>query len=170
LIRISIPALFLLVASAVSAAAPVAASEWYVNMKYGFSVAYQREIFLPQGESADGRGQKFRSGDGKAIVSAYGQDATGNSTLVSFFNETLLDLSKGGGWKVTHKSIKGDTFILQGTNGAASFYKKVVFKQRARQFVIFEAVCDAAGSKSYESVISSMAGSIKILQAAGAGG
>ncbi|MCL1925620.1 MAG: hypothetical protein FWF95_00595 [Syntrophorhabdaceae bacterium] len=143
-------------------------SEWYVNMKYGFSVEYQKKFFLPQGEKTDGSGQNFRSMDGKAIVSVYGYDANEYPSLTSVFNETLQNLSNEG-WKVVHKSIKGDTFILQGTRETVIFYKKIVYNNKSRQFVNFEAVYDATKSKFYETAISSMAGSLKMLHIAGAG-
>lgn len=159
--------LFLSAAVTVRAAAQ-AEADWYVNMKYGFSFAYQKRLFFPQGETADGSGQNFRSRDGKAIVSVHGYDGKENSTLTSVFTETLQNLDNEG-WKIAHKSIKGDTFILQGARDTVFFYKKVVYKQKSRQFVSFEAGYDATKSKFYESVVSSMAGSLKILHAAGAG-
>ena len=143
-------------------------SEWYVNMKYSFSVEYQKKFFLPQGEKTDGSGQNFRSRDGKAIVSVYGYDGKEYPSLTSVFNETLQNLGNEG-WKIAYKSIKGDTFILQGARGSVIFYKKVVYNNKSRQFVNFEAVYDAEKSKFYESAISSMAGSLKTLHIAGAG-
>ena len=138
-----LPLLFI---SASVAAHAAQETGWYVNMKYGFSVMYQKNLFHPQGEAADGSGQHFRGMDGKAVVSAYGHDANENYNLTSVYNETLLNLDKEG-WKIAHKSIKGDTFILRGARDTVIFYKKVVYKQKNRQFVNFEAVYDASRGK-----------------------
>jgi hypothetical protein len=43
----------------------------YVNARFGFECDYPG-MFVPQGESDNGDGQKFKSKDGKATVSAYG--------------------------------------------------------------------------------------------------
>ena len=169
--KIFVVALLLVLLLPTAVAAQTAAkpeTDWYVNMKYGFSVEYQKKLFFPQRGKTDGNGQNFHSQDGKAIVSVHGYDGKEHLNLTSVYNETLLNLGKEG-WKIAHKSIKGDTFILRGANGAAIFYKKVVYKQQSRQFVNFEAVYDAKKSALYESAITSMAGSLKILQIAGAG-
>ena len=169
--KIFVAALFLallLPAAVMAQTAVEKETDWYVNMKYGFSVEYQKKLFIPQGEAAGGSGQNFRSRDGKAIVSVYGYESKEYPNLTSVFNETLLNLGNEG-WKIAHKSIKGDTFILQGARGTVLFYKKVMYKQKSRQFVNFEAVYDAADRKLYESAISSMAGSLKTLHATGGG-
>jgi len=159
--------LVLLLPTAVTAqTAAKAETDWYVNMKYGFSVEYQKNLFFPQGETADGNGQNFRSRDGKAIVSVHGYEGKEHLNLTSVYNETLLNLGNEG-WKIVHKSIRGDAFILRGTRGTILFYKKVVYKQKSQQFVNFEAVYDSTRSKLYESAISSMAGSLKILHVGG---
>ena len=155
-------ALLLPVAAHAAAQAPV---EWYVNMKYGFSIAYQKGFFLPQGEKADGSGQIFRSKDGKAIASVYGHEGKGAS-LTSVYNETLLKLPKDG-WKIAHKSIRGDAFIIRATKDTLVFYTKVMDnKQASRRLVKFEAIHDASRGESYEQAIYSMADSIKLLHAA----
>ena len=155
-------ALLLPVAAYAAAQAPV---DWYVNMKYGFSIAYQKGFFLPQGENPDGSGQNFRPKDGKAIASVYGRDGK-EASLTSVYNETLLKLPKDD-WKIAHKSIRGDAFIIRATKGPLVFYTKVIFdKQGSRNFVKFEAIHDASKGESFEQAVNSMADSIKLLHAA----
>ncbi len=148
-----------------AAAAGKIATEWYVNMKFAFSVAYPKEVFIPQGESADGGGQKFLSRDGRAIASAYGYAAPLNQTLAAAYGEALLSIGKEDpGRKVTHKSFKGDAFVIKGTDGERNFLKKVVYKPVERQFVSFEAVYPASKGAYYDPLVSTMANSLKTLQ------
>ena len=159
-----------LAASACPAIAARQGPQWYVNMKYAYSVSWPEGVFLPQPEAPDGSGRKFLSRDGKAVASVYGYDGLPNQTLTTVYNETLLGIAKEGpGWKVTHKSIRGDSFILQGTNGESKFYKKVMHKPRERQFVSFESIYPSSRSGYYDPLVSSMSGSLKMLQAPGAG-
>jgi len=58
--------ILLLSASAVSAVAGQMAIEWYVNVRFAYSIAYPSETFIPQGEAANAGGQMFISRDGKA--------------------------------------------------------------------------------------------------------
>lgn len=158
-------ALFLVAFFAVPAIAGKVATDWYVNMKFSFSVAYPKGIFVPQGESADGGGQKFLSGDGNALVSVYGYDAPANQTLTSVYGETLLLIQKeDSAWKVTHKSFKNDAFVVKGTNGERNFLKKVVYKPARKQFVSFEAIYPASKGAYYDPLVSTMSNSLKMLQ------
>jgi hypothetical protein len=147
-----------------TAAAGRVAIEWYVNMKFAFSVAYPGEVFIPQGEAADGGGQKFLSRDGRAVVSAYGYAAPPNHTLAAAYGETLLSIGKEDPRrKVTYKSFKGDAFVIKGTDGERNFLKKVVYKPVEKQFVSFEAVYPASKGAYYDPLVSTMANSLKTL-------
>ncbi len=158
--------IFLLSASAVSAIAGRMVIDWYVNVRFAYSIAYPRETFIPQGEAANAGGKKFISRDGKALASVYGYDAPGNHTLTTVYNETLSSLKKEDpGWKVTYKSFKNDTFVIKGANDVNRFLKKVVYKPTQRQFVSFEAIYPASKSAYYEPMISTMSNSLKMLEA-----
>ena len=158
-------ALFLLSMSVVPAISGKLAYEWYVNVRFAYSIAYPGEIFMPQEEAANGGGRKFLSRDGKAVASVYGYDAPENHTLTTVYNETLSRIKKEDpGWKVTHKSLKDNIFVVRGTNDVMSFRKKVVYKSAERQFVSFEAIYPASKSAYYDPVVSTMADSLKMLQ------
>ena len=163
--KILATSLLLLAACVVSAAAARVAVEWYVNMKFSYSIAYPKEILFPQGEDANASGQKFASGDGKVVTSVYGYDAPANSTLRSVYAETLMNIEKeGSGWQVTQKSLKNDMFILAGENDLRKFHKKVVHVPAKKRFVSFEAVYLKSKAAQYDSVISTMSNSLKMLQ------
>ncbi len=163
--KIHAAALLLLVASVMSAAAASMAIKWYVNMKFSYSIAYPVEILIPQGEDANATGQKFVSRDGKAVASVYGYDAPANSTLRSVYNETLLNIENdGSGWKFSQKLLKNNMFILAGENDKRKFHKRVVHMPTEKRFVSFEAVYLKSKSASYDTVITTMSNSLKMLQ------
>lgn len=157
--------LLLLSLPLLAAASGRVAAEWYVNMKFAFSIAYPKDVFIPQGEASGGGGQKFLSRDGRATASAYGYPAPLNHTLATAYGEALLSIGKEDpNRKVTLKSFRGDFFVIKGTDGERNFLKKVVYKPVEKQFVSFEAVYPASKGAYYDPLVSTMADSLKTLQ------
>ena len=87
---------------------PQIAYSQYVNVRFAFSVCYPKQVLLPQGESPNGDGQKFVSGDGQASASAFGA----NNALKQTLPQVLAQDAKG--LTLTGKAVESDRFMFTG--------------------------------------------------------
>jgi hypothetical protein len=138
------PPLAALAFAALIGAVPARAAEWvsYRNARFGYSLLYPADIFLPApGETAPGGGdggahpkagasegaedgRKFRSRDGRAKLVAF---ATFNSDFTpEEYRETILKEFKGYD-RITYGPTSKTWFVLSGFRGGDIYYQKVMF-------------------------------------------
>jgi hypothetical protein len=68
-------------------------------------------MFVPQGESPDGDGEKFLSNDGKVTISVYGTDNALGQSLQQVFDQDSQ------GVQVNHRNITPERFTFSGKTG-----------------------------------------------------
>ena len=105
----------------------------YVNVRFAYSLCYPPQLLLPQGESADGDGQKFVSSDTQVTAIVYGSNNVLGQTL-----QQVLDQDSQG-VSVNNKSIDANAFTFNGTQKTLTVIEKTflqdqVFKTLNIQF------------------------------------
>jgi len=111
----------------------------YHNLRFGYSIAYPKDILYPQGESDNGDGQKFLSKDANASLIVYGS----NNTLGQSLEDLFLKESRGGTPKnplkvVTYRLLKNNWFVVSGYYPGKVFYQKTILNNDQFKSFYFE--------------------------------
>src|SRR5262245_19487544 len=111
----------------------------YHNPRFGYSIAYPKDILYPQGESDNGDGQKFLSKDADAILIVYGSHNVFDQSLEDLY----LEESRGGTHEnprkiVTYKVLKNNWFVISGFNSGKVFYQKTILNNNQFKSFYFE--------------------------------
>ena len=112
-------ALFLLIALA----APAQQMETYVNARFGFSVAYPKDLLQPQGEPTNGDGQKFKAKQGKAELAVW----SGHNALDQTIPEAYQSYIKPP-FQPTYKVIKPGWYVFSGIESGNIIYQKGILQ------------------------------------------
>jgi hypothetical protein len=94
----------------------------YANARFNYTIKYPLNILIPQGESANGDGQKFISPDGQAILTVWGEYNALDESLKNRYNEVLNKLSGS----ITYKILKDNVFVISCYQGNKIFYQKTI--------------------------------------------
>lgn len=100
----------------------------YYNARFSYSIAYPARVLIPQGEAANGDGQKFLSKDGRAEMLVYGSNNALNQTLRDAYQEELSSAAHPRR-RVTYQVIKADWFVVSGTENGRVFYQKTFLRE-----------------------------------------
>jgi hypothetical protein len=103
----------------------------YRNARYGYSIVYPANLLIPQPEAQNGDGRKFRSRDGKIVLTVFGRQNVSNRSLKAETDKALADWKKDGATVTFWKRGK-NYFAISGYVGNNIFYEKTV--QRGGQF------------------------------------
>lgn len=95
----------------------------YANTRFDYTIKYPLNILIPQGESANGDGQKFISPIGQAVLTIWGEHNALGESLKSRYNESLNKISGS----ITYKAQKDNWFVISGYQGDKIFYQKTIF-------------------------------------------
>lgn len=116
------------------------ATETYCNERYSYCLKYFPALLKPQPVAGNGDGRTFSDAAGKEKLSVYG---TGDWTYTTDGSHLTLkalyqrELSGGplshrsGKRVITYQTLKGNWFILSGTERGEIFYLKVVKREDA---------------------------------------
>lgn len=144
--------------AATSAQAPRHHYENYFNHRFEYSISYPSDLFNPQGEAANGDGQKFLSRDGRAVMLVYGQENIGNQTLTQFYRDESRSKTHPKRI-VSYKVIKGNWFVFSGSESGRTFYQKTLL--RNGEFLTFSIEYDASQRNTYDPMTATIARSFK---------
>ncbi len=137
----------------------------YTNSRFSYSICYPQGIFIPQGESTNGDGQKFISNDGQATVLVYGSNAVAgvNQTLQQ---ELTLDeqyyQSQNPPATITNQSSNQNSFTLSAKSPTEIFYEKTLMQSDAYtpqyyDFKTFQIEYSPQSAATYAPIADSMA-------------
>jgi hypothetical protein len=103
----------------------------YDNARFAYTIAYPADIFVPQGESDNGDGQRFLSKDKRAELIVYGGYAVEDKDTLQkrYRDATSTHAGEQPAWVVTYKMIKGNWFVASGRAGGRIFYQKTMLKK-----------------------------------------
>jgi hypothetical protein len=100
----------------------------YHNARFAYSISYPASLLQPQGEAANGDGQKFLSGDGRAELIVYGRYNALNGTLKQAYTEESTAKVGHPRRVVTYKVLRANWFVVSGHEGGKTFYQKTMLK------------------------------------------
>src|SRR5258707_225555 len=84
----------------------------YHNARFDYSISYPADVLIPQGESENHDGQKFRSRDGRAEMLVYGSYNALNQTLGQRYTEKTNLSTDHPHRNVSYKTLRGFWFLL----------------------------------------------------------
>ncbi len=132
--------------------------ENYFNHRFEYSISYPSDLLYPQGEAANGDGQKFLSRDGRASMLVYGQEDFQAQTLAQFYQEELR--SKAHPTRVvTYKVLRDGWFVFSGSESSRIFYQKTLL--RNGEFLTFSIEYDALQKGVYDPIAAAISISFK---------
>ena len=106
----------------------------YTNVRFRFSICYPQDLFVPEGESANSDGQRFKGPDGSILV-VYGSNNVMGDSLEDHLKQVAARLAGEEG-KVTYTVKRKTWYVASGRNGETVFYVKTIYA--AGQFKSFE--------------------------------
>jgi hypothetical protein len=150
--------IFVAAASAQAAQAPQHHYQNYLNHRFEYSISYPSDLLYPQGEAANGDGQKFMSRDGRTLMLVYGQENIGNQTLTQFYREES-SIKTHPKRIVSYKVIKGDWFVFSSSESSRIFYQKTLL--RNDEFLTFSIEYDASQKSIYDPITATISKSFR---------
>jgi len=100
----------------------------YSNARFDYSIAYPANLLYPQGESANGDGQKFLSKDGHAELIVWGSNNALNERLKDVYERESGVSSDHPKRVVSYKVLKPEWFVISGREDHRIFYQKTFLK------------------------------------------
>ena len=145
-----IAVLVLLVSTVAHAQAPT--YKTYANARFAYSISYPFNL-VPQGESENGDGQKFRSSDGRAELIVYASNNALDQTLKGLYDETRAP------GKVMYEVLKPGWFVVSGVDNGKVFYQKTILRQNV--FKTFRIEYDESVKQHWDPITAKIARSFK---------
>lgn len=99
----------------------------YHNARFGYSISYPVKILIPQGEAANGDGQKFLSSDGRTEMLVYGSHNVFDQTLQQVYQKELRR-AEHPNRLVTYQVLRADWFVVSGIEDGRVFYQKTLLR------------------------------------------
>jgi hypothetical protein len=130
----------------------------YLNHRFEYSISYPSDLLYPQGEAANGDGQKFLSRDGRALMLVYGQENIRQQTLAQFYREESRSKAHPNR-VVTYKVLRGSWFVFSGSESSRIFYQKTWL--RNSEFLTFSIEYDASQKGTYDPITATISRSFK---------
>lgn len=129
----------------------------YANHKYGYVLAWPRQLLAPQGESDAGDGQVFAAPDGRAELRCW---AGFNDVLEQTIPAALAEALAEPGRQVTYRHRGKDFFVVSGLEGGKIFYRKTMLAHGV--LASFELAYDPAQKARFDPVVQDLAASFSI--------
>jgi len=135
-----------------SAQAQAPTYKTYSNARFSYSISYPSSL-VPQGESENGDGQKFRSSDGRIELIVFGSNNALNQTLKGMYDET-----RGTG-KVNYEVLKPGWFVVSGVDNGKIFYQKTILRENV--FKTFRIEYDESVKQQWDPITARIGRSFK---------
>lgn len=148
----------ILFVAAAGAQAPPHHYENYYNHRFEYSISYPSDLLYPQGEAANGDGQRFLSRDGRVLMLVYGQENIREQTLAQFYREESRS-KEHPKRVVTYKVIKSDWFVLTGSESGRTFYQRTLL--RNGEILTFSIEYDTSQKSIYDPITATISRSFK---------
>lgn len=130
----------------------------YHNARFNYSIAYPAKVLIPQGEAANGDGQKFLSRDGRVEMLVYGSNNSLNQTLRDAYQEEI-NPSAHPQRRISYQVMRADWFVVSGTENGRVFYQKTFLRREV--FKTFRIEYDESQKGTFDSITAAIAKSFK---------
>jgi hypothetical protein len=131
----------------------------YHNARFDFSISYPADVLIPQGESENHDGQKFRSRDGRVEMLVYGSHNALNQTLRQLYSEEAGPSADHPHRIVSYKASKGNWFVVSGIEEGRVFYQKTMLTKGI--FKTFRIEYDESQKDRFDSLTAQMVRSFR---------
>ncbi len=131
----------------------------YHNVRFDYSISYPANILIPQGEAANGDGQKFLSRDGRTEMLVYGSHNSLNQSLQQVYEEETSRTSEHPNRVITYQVLRRDWFALSGIEDGRIFYQKTLLRNGI--FKTFRIEYDENDQHFFNAITTKIAGSFK---------
>jgi hypothetical protein len=115
--------------------------ESYLNFRFGYVIAYPKNIFFPQPESDYADGRIFLNARQEEVLRVYGRYATPEDsptiTLAQQFNSDIANAAKQHK-TITYKKLGKAFYVLSGYSGNTIFYQKTILVNGNFAFAIMQ--------------------------------
>ena len=128
----------------------------YHNARFAYSISYPSDLLIPQGEAANGDGQKFVSRDRKVEVLVYGSNNALEKTLRALYQD---ETARRENRTITYQVLKPDWFVVSGTENNKVFYQKTMLHNGV--FKTFHIEYDRAVKDTWDPITGKIARSFK---------
>lgn len=95
----------------------------YHNARFDYSISYPVKVLIPQGEAANGDGQKFLSKDGHTEMLVYGANNALDQTLRQVYQSEISN-AEHPNRTVTYQVLRADWFVVSGIENGRVFYQR----------------------------------------------
>jgi hypothetical protein len=123
----------------------------YTNARFAYSISYPSDLLRPQGEAANGDGQKFSARDGRAELIVYGSYKALDKTLKETFDEEANASADHPKRVVTYKVLRAGWFVVSGREAGKIFYQKTMLK--GNTFKSFRIEYDQAQKAAFDPIV-----------------
>ncbi len=154
----------LLVAIAVVVGGPSSAARQqgsyrtYHNARFEYSIAYPVNILIPQGESANGDGQRFLSKDGRTEMLVYGSYNSLDQTLRAVLEQETSS-TEHPNRVITYQVLRANWFVVSGLENGRVFYQKTMLRNET--FKTFRIEYDESRKRTFDPITATIARSFK---------
>jgi hypothetical protein len=140
-----------------------AAPAWqtFLIPEYGTTVDYPAGFFAPVGEPEKGVGKRFKSADGRAILSIYSRDNTASDTPASYLKNNLR-IGQAG---LDYERVTQSFFAVSMEREDLIYYSRCNFSRRAgRAIHCFDLVYPRAEKRDWDGVVTRISLSLRPLE------
>jgi hypothetical protein len=130
----------------------------YHNARFEYSISYPANILIPQGEAANGDGQRFLSKDGQAEMLVYGAYNSLDQTLREVMEQETSS-SEHPDRVITYQVLRADWFVVSGVENGKVFYQKTFL--RGGTFKTFRIEYDEGKKRTFDPITTVVARSFK---------
>ncbi len=125
--------------------------ERYRSALFGYSLLFPADVFKLQGESPNGQGQEFISGDGRAKLKVFAVHNMEGIGLDQYRATIMRDFS--GRDKVEYGPMGQSWFVLSGVHGGSIYYQKVMFSCGGRVINAFALTYPREQKRTYDGIV-----------------
>jgi hypothetical protein len=130
----------------------------YHNVRFEYSISYPADILIPQGEAANGDGQRFVSSDRRTEMIVYGSHNSLDETLRQRY-EAEIGRTDNPNRTVTYQVLRQSWFVVSGVENGKVFYQKTLLRNDV--FKTFRIEYDQSQKQTFDSITAKIAQSFK---------
>lgn len=130
----------------------------YHNARFGYSISYPVKILIPQGEAANGDGQKFLSKDGRTEMLVYGSHNVLDQSLPQVYQKEISG-TEHPNRLVTYHVLRADWFVVSGIEDDRIFYQKTLLRRGV--FKTFRIEYDKRQKGTFDSITATIGRSFR---------
>jgi hypothetical protein len=108
----------------------------YYNAKYGYAVVYPKALLFPEKEAA--YGQRFKSLDGKVMMSVISGDNTSHDTPANSYAETIHTLTTVTPVTIVRQLLEPRGYAIDTKNGPRLSHMKLVMSDKYYRLLSME--------------------------------